>query len=237
MTEKYGFVYIWRDNKKGKYYIGCRWGDINDGYICSSNWMLKTYKRRPNEFKRRILKTNILCRKQLLLEEYCWLSMIKEEELGKKYYNLHNHHFKHWSINEQSRLTIGEKISASPNRSKNISKALTGLKRSEETKKKISESLTGGTQSDESNEKRRQANYMRDYTDPVFRAKMSFAAKNRSAETRAKISANNKRLMAEGIIGLKDRTHSDETKFKMSISAKNRKNNKLNTNTINFKEL
>ena len=41
------------------FYIGCRWGYENDGYICSSNWMLKTYKRRPQTFKRRILTSNI----------------------------------------------------------------------------------------------------------------------------------------------------------------------------------
>ena len=32
-----------------------------------------------------------------------------------------------------------------------------------------------------------------------------------------------KRLMAEGIIGMKNRTHSEKTKLKMSESAKNRK--------------
>ena len=35
---KYGFVYIWYDRKHHRYYIGCHWGTIDDGYICSSNW-------------------------------------------------------------------------------------------------------------------------------------------------------------------------------------------------------
>ena len=39
--EKYGFVYIWYDRKHKRYYIGCRWGTENDGYICSSSWMKK----------------------------------------------------------------------------------------------------------------------------------------------------------------------------------------------------
>jgi len=31
--EKYGFVYLWYDKKHKRYYIGCRWGKENDGYI------------------------------------------------------------------------------------------------------------------------------------------------------------------------------------------------------------
>jgi hypothetical protein len=88
--QKYGFVYIWRDRKHNRYYIGCHWGDENDKYICSSEWMKKAYKKRPQDFKRRILKTNINERSFLFEEEYKWLSLIKKEELDKKYYNIHN---------------------------------------------------------------------------------------------------------------------------------------------------
>jgi hypothetical protein len=108
--EKYGFVYIWYDRKHKRYYIGCRWGSIDDGYICSSPWMKRGYKTRPSDFKRRILKTNI-SRNDLLEEEYKWLSKIKPEELGKRYYNIHNRHFKHWSTDENKRLSVGQKIS------------------------------------------------------------------------------------------------------------------------------
>lgn len=72
------------------YYIGCHWGTEDDRYICSSKWMKRTYKKRPQDFKRKILKTNIIERNFLFEEEYKWLSMTKKEELGKKYYNLHN---------------------------------------------------------------------------------------------------------------------------------------------------
>jgi len=111
--EKYGFVYIWRDRKYNRYYVGCHLGREDDGYICSSSWMSSSYKKRPQDFKRRILVSNIKDRKHLLEEEYYWLKMIKPKELGRKYYNLHNHHFGHWSTEENSRLKMCEKLSIS----------------------------------------------------------------------------------------------------------------------------
>ncbi len=140
--EKYGFVYLWYDKKHKRYYIGCRWGREDDGYICSSTWMKQGYKHRPQDFKRRVLSRIYTNKNDLLEEEYHWLSKIKEEELGKKYYNLHNHHFGHWSTDENKKLTIGQKISASPNRAANISKANKGRIIGEETKQKLSVSIS-----------------------------------------------------------------------------------------------
>lgn len=85
--EKTGFIYIWYDRKNKKYYVGSHLGTEDDGYICSSRWMRQSYKRRPEDFKRRILQHN-LPKKILKEEEYKWLSLIKNEELGKRYYNL-----------------------------------------------------------------------------------------------------------------------------------------------------
>ena len=110
--EKYGFIYIWFDRKHKRYYIGCHWGNVDDGYICSSSNMKSAYNRRPKDFKRKILSKIYSDKKTLLEEEYKWLSMIKKEELGKRYYNLHNHHFNHWSSSETSKLkTLSERIS------------------------------------------------------------------------------------------------------------------------------
>jgi len=108
--EKYGFVYIWYDRKHKRYYVGCRWGDENDGYICSSPWMKRAYNNRPQDFRRRILARVYSNKKDLLAEEYKWLSQIKKEELKVRYYNLHNHHFAHWASDENSKLTVSEKI-------------------------------------------------------------------------------------------------------------------------------
>lgn len=107
--EKEGFVYIWFDVKRKMYYIGCHWGTIDDGYVCSSNRMYNTHKRRPETFKRRIIKRGIP-RQELLEEEYKWLSLIPSDQLGRKYYNLHKHHFGHWSNNPDTK-SIREKIS------------------------------------------------------------------------------------------------------------------------------
>lgn len=232
--EKYGFVYIWYDAKHKRYYVGCHWGHINDGYICSSSNMKSAYKRRPQDFKRRILKTNIDDKKNLLNEEYNWLKMIKKEELGKRYYNLHNYHFNHWSSNKDSKLTIGQKISNSPLRNKRISegnkgkirskevreknkKANLGKKLSEETKLKISISLRGKRLGIPLTEQHIQ--------------KLKIAAKGRIP------SENNKKARIDSIKGiprsietknkisktLSGRKLSEETKKKISEAMKNKK--------------
>lgn len=110
--DKYGFVYIWRDRKHKRFYIGCHWGAETDGYICSSKWMKNSYKRRPEDFKRRILARTSQ-RELLLIEEAKWLSLIKPEELKVRYYNAINKHFNHWSADpvqrEQVLKTLSEK--------------------------------------------------------------------------------------------------------------------------------
>lgn len=106
-----GFVYIWYDRKHKRYYIGSHWGAEDDGYVCSSPWMLNMYKGRSQDFKRKILARVYTNRKDLLIEEHKWLSMIKTEELKIRYYNVHNREFGHWSADEKRRAEIGEKIS------------------------------------------------------------------------------------------------------------------------------
>ena len=94
--KKYGFVYIWFDRKHKRYYIGSHWGTEDDGYICSSRWMRKAYKRRPEDFKRKIISKVFTDRKELLDKEFEWLSLIEETELKSKYYNATKHKNGHW---------------------------------------------------------------------------------------------------------------------------------------------
>lgn len=83
-----GFVYIWMDLKRKKFYIGSHSGSLDDGYIGSNKWLLNSYKARPETFKRRILEYyQEITRKELLDREQIWLSKIKYEELRIKYYN------------------------------------------------------------------------------------------------------------------------------------------------------
>lgn len=203
--EKYGFIYIWYDAWRKMYYIGCHWGTIEDGYICSSNRMRDAYRRRPDDFKRKIIQRG-LPREVLLDEEYKWLSLIPDDQLGKKYYNLSKKHFGHWSNDEKTRLTVGQKISASPNRRENISKGNKGKVVSEETRRKLSISVsktmteehrkllsdrvTGFRHTEEAKKKISEAG-RRPCSDEK-RKKISDAAKGRivSEETKAKFSAS-----------------------------------------------
>lgn len=108
--EKYGFIYVWFDKKRKMYYVGCHWGTEDDGYICSSNRMRDAYRRRPYDFKRRVIE--IVKNKYLLYDvEYKWLSMINENDLGSRYYNLRKHKWGHWSTDENSSLSIKQKVS------------------------------------------------------------------------------------------------------------------------------
>jgi hypothetical protein len=117
---KYGFVYIWRDRKYKRYYIGGHWGREDDGYICGSVWMLKAYRKRPQDFKRRVL---FKCNDKTVLwyKEYQYLSLIKEENLGEKYYNVSCFHYHETSSMKGKHLSEESK--------KKISKALKGKPR------------------------------------------------------------------------------------------------------------
>ena len=97
------------------------------------------YRRRPNDFKRRILSRIYTNRKELSKEEYKWLSLIKKEELGKKYYNFRNQFFGYCE-NYITSETTKEKISKSI---KGKNHPLYGKHHSEETKEKMKEAHKG----------------------------------------------------------------------------------------------
>jgi len=116
---KYGFVYIWFDKKRKKYYIGSHWGTEDDTYICSSKWMRDAYRYRSEDFKRRIISRIYTNRQDLLDEEYRWLSMIKKEELKTRYYNFSNHRQGHWTEGKttNTKQRISEKTKEAMQRS------------------------------------------------------------------------------------------------------------------------
>jgi hypothetical protein len=49
------FVYMWIDTKTDKKYIGKHKGTADDGYVCSSESMIKEYNERKDDFVRTIL--------------------------------------------------------------------------------------------------------------------------------------------------------------------------------------
>lgn len=166
--EKYGFIYIWFDKKRKMFYIGCHWGTEDDGYICSSNRMRDAYRRRPQDFKRRVVSRLYTNRVSLLEEEYKWLSLIKSEELGTKYYNLYNRHFGHWTNNPSVYMSTiekikekkkGQKITQSQydalikHRASWGNKSKTGQKDSIETIEKRRQKMLGHVVTDETKEK------------------------------------------------------------------------------------
>jgi len=113
--QKYGFVYLWYDRKHKRYYVGSHWGHVNDKYICSSSWMKRAYKLRPQDFKRRILKTNLKSKLEMFNEEQRYLGMIKKEEISPntenpRYYNLRTIS-SHWASCEDKVKSLSEKIS------------------------------------------------------------------------------------------------------------------------------
>ena len=158
MSSIYGFVYIWFDRRRKMYYIGSHKGHPEDSYICSSTWMRNTYNRHKEDFKRRII--SIITeqdRKLILAEEQKWLNMIKQEELGKRYYNFkkeasgYSWEGLHHSEETKARISRARKKSWENPEYRNMMsekfKAVPGEKRShlhtEETKQKLSEMRAG----------------------------------------------------------------------------------------------
>ena len=78
------FVYLWRDSLKSRYYLGFHNGS-NPNYICSSKHMMKEYKARPQDFKRRILQVGQR-EEMAVLERKLLIS--RKNHFGKRYINL-----------------------------------------------------------------------------------------------------------------------------------------------------
>jgi hypothetical protein len=126
----------------------------------SSERMRSAYRRRSEDFTRRVVERVYTNRQDLLEAEFKWLDQIKEEELGKRYYNLSKRHFGHWSSDHKCLKTTSEKLKAAWVRRKER-----GWKFSDETLQKMSE------------------NAIKDGIRPP-----SFKGKTQSQEARAKLS-------------------------------------------------
>lgn len=230
---KEGFIYIWYDSWRKMYYIGCHWGTEDDGYICSSWRMRKAYRRRTQDFKRKVIQRGI-SRETLLDEEHKWLRLIPDEQLGKKYYNHSKKHFGHWSTDLEKRNVVGRQISASPNRGKKISEALLehykntpnklkGVKRSPETIQKMianhTRSMMGRKYSEEHKRKISEAHKgkpkTKEHGQNISRGKTGFKY---TEESKKKMSEDHKGTKKPWVKGQRG-PRSEETKRKMSIAS------------------
>lgn len=198
-TEKYGFVYIWRDRKHKRFYLGCHWGTETDGYVCSNTHMRNAHTRRPADFKRRVIQRVYTSRADLLEAEHKWLQLIADDELSSKYYNHCKHRFGHWATEEELREAIAEKVAsknrgrkASPETRAKQSAALkgknTGKIRSAESRAKMSAARKGSTLSDEHKAKI-SASLLNQSDDVIAKRAASNTGKKRTPEQRARISA------------------------------------------------
>lgn len=79
----FGFVYLWYDRHRKMFCLGSHHGSALDSYRSSTGWMNIAYRKRPQDFKRRILQYNTI---DDMIEtrriEQMWLNLIKDNELS-----------------------------------------------------------------------------------------------------------------------------------------------------------
>ena len=97
----FGFVYLWYDRHSRLFYLGSHYGREDDGYIASSRWLLNAHRKRPLDFRRRIVaRIYEDDKKALQALEQRFLDMIKPHEFATsanvtagchRYYNMKPH--------------------------------------------------------------------------------------------------------------------------------------------------
>jgi hypothetical protein len=113
----YSFLYCWTDHFTQKLYIGSHKGTIDDGYVCSSKYMLEEYRKRPQDFSRQIIAQG--CFEDIRKLETTILQSVNAR-LNEEFYNRSNADGKWYrvgprskeSLIKQSRSTKGRTISA-----------------------------------------------------------------------------------------------------------------------------
>lgn len=140
------FVYKWTDTLTGKMYIGVHKGTTDDGYVCSSKYMMEEYVNRPDDFVREVLETGTY--------EECQLKetvILKSVDAAKNpmYYNQSNGaETFYWSgpLSEEMKKKVGLGLKGKPKSEEHKNKlreSLKGRPLSEETKKKMSVAAKG----------------------------------------------------------------------------------------------
>jgi hypothetical protein len=192
--------------------------------------MKNAYKKRPEDFKRRIIQRGITDKFALHEAEDRWLKMMKPHELKLvRYYNQSNTVKDHWMKYAGKSQKVVEKI-FTPERNRKAAESLRKVRRTEEQKEHLRQINLGKSISDEAKVKIG-ASLKQAYADG--RKTASVLLYGASDETKKKSSESMKKCYAEGrrkpvcfpgeLNPFYGKKHSEETRLKMSIAAKNRK--------------
>lgn len=127
------FVYCWTDHKTNKLYVGSHKGTTDDGYICSSKYMIEEYNKRPEDFTRQIIAHG--SEKDIRDLESKILQTVNAK-MNESFYNLHNGNGDFY-ISGPFTETHKRKISENHARLKGKDNPFFGKKHTEETKNKI----------------------------------------------------------------------------------------------------
>ena len=147
-----GFVYLWKNLKNGKSYVGSHKGDVTDNYIGSGVYFRRAYDKNPNDFARFILYEGDNFRDF----ESDYLKSV-DAASSDMFYNLKNESIGGWNhvhSNEKLKQKKNKAISkAKKGKSYNFmlydkfgkNNPMYGKKHSKETKDKISKKRKGQT--------------------------------------------------------------------------------------------
>lgn len=160
------FVYCWTDKATNKLYVGSHKGAVDDGYVCSSKYMIQEYNERPQDFSRQIIAqgnhADIRKLEAVILQSV-------NAKINEDFYNKHNNdgfYFDGWQKGQMSeehkrklseahkkrfpngitkehaaKLHAGRKASKnSPEHAAAVIASRVGSKHSEESKRKMSKS-------------------------------------------------------------------------------------------------
>jgi|688.fasta_scaffold16680_7 hypothetical protein len=81
------FVYCWTDKKTNMLYVGSHKGSTDDGYICSSKYMMEEYNKRPKDFSRQIIAEGDLSDMRKFETK---ILQAVNARLDEQFYNMHN---------------------------------------------------------------------------------------------------------------------------------------------------
>ena len=152
--KKQAFVYCWTDWATNKLYVGVHKGQPDDGYVCSSKYVLEAYNKRPQDFTRQIIASGNAF--DMCNFEKCILKAANAAA-DPDFYNLHNGNGDFTTLGVSPTEAQRKKVSVrmkgenhplfgvpwTQERREKTIKSLTGLKRSENIKNKLSVKMTG----------------------------------------------------------------------------------------------